>query len=347
MIDIVSHTIHHNSTVTDALVQMEKLGQHLTLFVVDDNNRLMGTLTDGDIRRGLIRKLGLLDKVELFMFRNCSYVSKNNFTVQDIASIKKKGVLLLPVLDEDKSIVKIANLSVTQTILPLDVVVMAGGEGRRLRPLTENTPKPLLKVGDKPIIEHNLDRLIHFGIDDYWICIRYLGEQLQQYFGDGASKNVSIRFIREDQPLGTIGAVRKIKDFRHDHILVTNSDLLTNLDYEGFFVDFIANGADLSVATIPYSVNIPYAVLDTANGHVVSFKEKPTYTYYSNAGIYLIRKEVLEQIPDGFYNATDLMEKLIQDGRKVISYPIIGYWLDVGNPQDYAKANQDIKHLKF
>ncbi|HMG88747.1 MAG TPA: nucleotidyltransferase family protein [Chryseolinea sp.] len=347
MIDIVSHTIHQNSTVTDALVQMDKLGQHLTLFVVDDDNRLMGTLTDGDIRRGLIKRLGLLDKVELFMFRSFSYVTKNSFTVQDVASIKEKGVLLLPVLDEDKRIIKIANLSTTQTILPLDVVVMAGGEGRRLRPLTEKTPKPLLKVGDKPIIEHNLDRLIHFGIDDYWICIRYLGEQLQQYFGNGESKNVSINFIWEDQPLGTIGAIRKIKDFKHDYILVTNSDLLTNLDYEGFFVDFMTNGADLSVATIPYSVNIPYAVLDTANGHVVSFKEKPTYTYYSNAGIYLMRKEVLEQIPDGFYNATDLMEKLIQDGRKVISYPIIGYWLDVGNPQDYAKANQDIKHLKF
>jgi dTDP-glucose pyrophosphorylase len=347
MIDIASHTIHLESTVTDALVQMEKLGQHLTLFVVDDDSRLMGTLTDGDIRRGLIKRLGLQDKVELFMFRHPSYVSKNNFTVQDIAKIKEKGVLLLPVLDESKRIVKIANLNTTQTILPLDVVVMAGGEGRRLRPLTEKTPKPLLKVGEKPIIEHNLDRLIHFGIDDYWICIRYLGEQLQQFFGNGESKNVSINFIWEDQPLGTIGAIRKIKDFKHDHILVTNSDLLTNLDYESFFVDFVTNGADFSVATIPYSVNIPYAVLDTANGHVVSFKEKPTYTYYSNAGIYLMKKEVLEHIPDGFYNATDLMEKLIQDGRKVISYPIIGYWLDVGNPQDYAKANQDIKHLKF
>ena len=347
MIDIGSHTIHHNSTVTDAFVQMDKLGQHLTLFVVDDDNRLMGTLTDGDIRRGLINRLGLLDKVELFMFRKFSYIIKNNFTVQDVATIKQKGVLLLPVLDDERKIVKIVNLSTTQTILPLDVVMMAGGEGRRLRPLTEKTPKPLLKVGDKPIIEHNLDRLIHFGIDDYWICIRYLGDQLEEYFGNGASKNISINFIREDQPHGTIGAIRKIKNFRHDYILVTNSDLLTNLDYEGFFVDFIDNGADFSVATIPYSVNIPYAVLDTANGHVVSFKEKPTYTYYSNAGIYLMRREVLEQIPEGFYNATDLMEKLIQQGRKVISYPIIGYWLDVGNPQDYAKANQDIKHLKF
>ena len=119
------------------------------------------------------------------------------------------------------------------------------------------------------------------------------------------------------------------------------------MDYEAFFVDFITNGADFSVATIPYSVNIPYAVLDTANGHVVSFKEKPTYTYYSNAGIYLMRKEVIEQIPERPYNATDLMEKLIHEGRKVISFPIIGYWLDVGNPQDYAKANQDIKHLRF
>ena len=223
---------------------------------------------------------------------------------------------------------------------------MAGGEGRRLRPLTEKTPKPLLKVGNKPILEHNIDRLIHFGIDDYWICVRYLGEQIEEYFGDGSLRNISIKYIWEEEPLGTIGAVTRITDFKHDHILVTNSDLLTNLDYEDFYLDFVKKEADLSVVTIPYSINVPYAVLETSNGHVLSFKEKPTYTYYSNGGIYLMKKSMLQYVPKGFFNATDLMEYLLKNSHRVVSYPLHGYWLDIGRTEDYARAQEDIKYLK-
>lgn len=347
MVDIASHTLRSKQTVTDALVQMDKLGQHLTLFVLDEHERLVGTLTDGDIRRGLLKKLTLTDTVERFMFHNFSCLKKNAFTVHEVSAIREKGVQLLPIVDQDMRIVKIVNLTTTRTILPIDVIVMAGGEGRRLRPLTETTPKPLLKVGPKPIIEHNLDRLIHFGVDDFWICVRYLGEQLEHYFGDGKKKNVAINFIWENEPLGTVGAVKKITDLKHEHVLITNSDLLTNLDYEDFYAEFIRNDAAISVATIPYVVNVPYAVLETSNGHVLNLKEKPTYTYYSNAGIYLMKREVLDLIPSGFFNATDLMETLIERGQKVTSYPIMGYWLDIGNPEDFEKANTDIKHLKF
>ena len=163
---------------------------------------------------------------------------------------------------------------------------MAGGRGQRLQPLTNTVPKPLLKVGDKAIMEHNLDRLALFGIDDFWISVKYLGEQIENYFGSGNQKNVKIEYVWENEPLGTIGAVSQIQNFEHDYVLITNSDLLTNIDYEQFFLDFIKQKADLAVLTIPYQVNIPYAVLEMNNGTVKSFKEKPTYTYYSNGGIY-------------------------------------------------------------
>ena len=152
----------------------------------------------------------------------------------------------------------------------------------------------------------------------------------------------------EDQPLGTIGAVSKIDNFEHEYILVTNSDLLTNLDYEHFYLDFIEQDADFAVVTIPYQVNIPYAVLETIDSQIKSFKEKPTYTYYSNGGIYLMKKSVLKHLPKNtHFNATDLMEKLIKENHKVISYPLIGYWLDVGKHEDFEKAQHDIKQIKF
>ncbi|MBI1767955.1 MAG: nucleotidyltransferase family protein [Bacteroidetes bacterium] len=347
MIDIKKHTIRSSKTIAEALLQLNELGEDLTLFVVDISDLLLGTITDGDIRRGLLKNISIHDTVDKVMKVNFKSIDEtiSDFTV--LEEFKALGIQLLPTVDSQGRIRKILNLNVLNTVLPVDVVIMAGGEGRRLRPLTEKVPKPLLAVGKKPILEHNIDRLINFGAENFWICIGYLGDQIERFFGDGANKGVNISYIKEEAPLGTIGAARNISGFRHDHILVINSDVLTNIDYKQFYMEFLSAGSDLAVATIPYNVNVPYAVLETSNGHVVSFKEKPTYTYHSNAGIYLIKKEALKNIPPGFFNATDLMEHLIKNGQKVISYPLIGYWLDIGKHEDYAKANEDIKHIKF
>jgi len=225
---------------------------------------------------------------------------------------------------------------------------MAGGRGQRLQPLTDTIPKPLLKVGGKPIMEYNIDRLASYGIDDFWVSVNYLGEQIQQYFGNGHSKSIKIDYVWESEALGTIGAVSKVSNFEHDYVLVTNSDLLTNVDYEIFFLDFIKNGADFAVLTIPYKVNIPYAVLETIDGKIKSLKEKPEYTYYSNGGVYLMKREMLQHIPQNtYFNSTDLMESLIIQKFKVISYPFSGYWLDVGKHEDFEKAQTDILNLNF
>ena len=348
MIDIASHVIARNKTVAEALVQMDKLGTDLTLFVIDDAKKLLGTLTDGDVRRGFIKGYGLTDPIEAIMFKDFSFLKKDSYRVNEVAKVRDLGVGLLPIVDDNMCIVKIVNLKSTKTILPLDVVMIAGGEGQRLRPLTKSTPKPLLNVGSKPIIEHNLDRLIKFGIDDFWICVRYLADQIVKYFGNRKKKNVTISYVKEKSPLGTIGAIKLIKEFKHDNLLVTNSDILTDLDYEDFYDDFVQSGADFSIVTVPYRVGVPYAVLETSDGRVLSFKEKPTYTYYSNGGIYLMKKQVVEKIPlDIPFNATDLIELLINEGGKVISYPLAGYWLDIGRMEDYEKAKSDIGHLKL
>lgn len=342
------HLIRSGSTTKDALIQLNILGKDAILFVVNERNQLLGSLTDGDVRRALINDFTTNTLVDDIIQSNPRFIRKGDNDIEAVIALRENLFRIIPVLNDQDEVVNVINFRELRSYLPIDAVIMAGGKGSRLMPLTENTPKPLLKVADKPILEHNMNRLAMYGIDDFWITINYLGDQIEDYFGDGKDKNLTINYVREPHALGTIGSVSLIHDFDHDYILLTNSDLLTNLDYEHFFLDFLKNDADLSVVTIPYNVNVPYAVLETSNGHVLSFKEKPTYTYYANGGIYVMKREVLDLIPKGeFFNATDLMEKLIEIGKKVISYPFMGYWLDIGKHEDYERAQKEYGSIKF
>lgn len=342
------HLIPLGVEIKTALKQLDKLAADAILFVVDEEYKLIGSLTDGDVRRGLLRDLTLASKVEEFIQPNPKYVFKNHTDINEIIQLRTSNFRIIPVLDEQRVVVNVINFRFFKSFLPIDALIMAGGRGERLKPLTDTTPKPLLKIGSKPIIEHNVDRLSSFGIHNFWLSIRYLGEQIQDHFKDGSEKNIKTKYVQEEQALGTIGAASLITDFEHQYVLITNSDILSNIDYEDYFLNFIQSGADLSVVTIPYDVSIPYAVMETNNGHVISLKEKPTYTYYSNGGIYLVKKDLLKLIPTGkHFNATDFMEKLISMNYKVHSYPLRGYWLDIGKPEDYAKAQQDINSIKF
>ena len=336
------------SSVLQGLERLDRLGADAIVFVVDNKDRLLGSLTDGDVRRGLLRGKGVEAPVDDIIQRHAKTVSKDNYSLNDIIEYRNNDFRVIPVLNGNNEIVNIINFRFQSSYLPVDAVIMAGGRGSRLRPLTDTTPKPLLKIGNKPIIDHSLHQLRKYGIDDYWISVRYLGEQLEEHFGNGQDLGVHINYVWEDEPLGTIGAVSKIDCFHHDHVLITNSDILTNLNYEDFYLDFLEKEADMAVVTIPYEVNIPYAVMETSNHHVLSFQEKPTYTYYSNGGIYLVKKDLLKWIPQNtFYNSTDLMEKVIQEGLKLISYPMRHYWLDIGKPEDFRRAQEDIEHLNL
>lgn len=342
------HLILTGTSIREALRVLDKLAEDAISFIVDKEDKLIGSLTDGDVRRGLIGGSELEQPVDDIIQLNPRFIRKGDQDIEKVIEYREKNFKVIPILDMDNRIVNVINFGELKSYLPVDIVVMAGGKGTRLRPLTENTPKPLLKVGDKPILEHNIGRLSLFGIDDFWISLNYLGEQIEEYFGNGNGNNLNIEYIWEKEPMGTIGAVSKVENFIHDYVLVTNSDILTNLDYEDFFLRFKEENADFAVVTIPYKVDVPYAVLETTNGHVMSFKEKPTYTYYSNGGIYLMKREVTDRIPkNSFYDTTDLMEALIADGKKVLSYPLSGYWLDIGKPEDYEKAQKDIKIIKL
>jgi dTDP-glucose pyrophosphorylase len=346
--DFKNNLIQSNASAEDALQILNNLGEDLVLFVIDGSSKLVGTVTDGDLRRGFLKGLTIHKPVKEFMNSSFYFVSKGEFTFEELIKYRKKGVKLLPVLDEDGAIINVYNFSKLISVLPMDAVIMAGGEGQRLRPLTENTPKPLLKVGSKPIIEHLVDRLIEYGINNIYITINYLGEQIVDYFGDGSSKGVSINYIHEKEKLGTAGSLGLISEFHNKTILLINSDILTNIDFEEYYRNFIESDADLMVACISYKVNIPYAIFEMDERKIVSLREKPTLNFYSNGGIYMMRNSVHDLIPQGkHYNATELIEDLIGIGKNVSSYPVIDYWLDIGKMDDFLKAQEDIKHLKI
>ena len=348
MINYRKHLITSKVPIKEALQKLDILARDAILFVVDANDKLIGSLTDGDVRRGLLKGVTIDEDVGEIIQQNPRFIRKGSENIHKIIKLRKQNFRIIPVIDSEDKVITIVNFRNLRSYLPIDAIIMAGGRGQRLKPLTDITPKPLLKVGNKSIMEHNVDRLALYGIDDFWFSVKYLGNQIVDYFGDGKDKNRSIQYVWEDEPLGTIGSVSKIDDFKHEHVLVSNSDILTNLNYEAFYLDFLEKDADFAVVTIPYNVSIPYAVLETSNGHVLDFKEKPTYTYYSNGGIYLMKLAVLDYIPNGkHFNATDLMERLIQENKKVVSYPLVGYWLDVGKYEDFEKAQNDINTIKF
>jgi dTDP-glucose pyrophosphorylase len=338
------YTIQEKASCIEAMKKLDLGKSNQTLFVLDNDKRLIGTITDGDIRRGLIKGLNLESPVHLFCNRRFSFIN-GEIDVPEIHRLKKGGKKLLPKLYADGQIEKVYDLTKLNSILPLHAVIMAGGRGERLRPLTDHIPKPMLLLGDKPIIEHSIDRLISFGIETITISVGYLSEQIINYFGDGTSKGISINYIVENIPLGTLGCLSLIENIKQDSLLVINSDVFSSIDFEDFYLNFINSNADMAVASIPYSVDIPYAIMELNENQITSFKEKPKNTYYANAGIYLIKKVNISAIPkNSFFNATDLMNYLIANG-KLIHHPITGYWIDIGKHDDYNKAKEIIKHL--
>ena len=340
------HLIQVTATALVALERINNLSstRSLALFVLN-GEECIGTLTDGDIRRGLLKGNTLQTTLDSFLNTNFQFLREDDDYFDQLSILRKKEITLIPVLDQKNKIIDVINLSTSISKLPVSVLLMAGGFGTRLKPLTNDTPKPMLVVGGKPIIEHNIDRLIKFGIKEFYISVKYLKEQIINYFGDGSAKGINITYIEEKEPLGTIGALSKINSIDNKTLLIMNSDLLTDLNFESFYKDFTRLNSKMLVLSIPYNVNIPYAVLESEDNNVKSFIEKPTYTYYSNGGIYLLSFSIKNKIPkETFYNATDLMKELIQENA-LSHYTHKGYWLDIGKAKDFEQSQYDIKNL--
>lgn len=343
------HLFPHNKTLLEALSVINSLSPDpLVLFVVDEEKRMVGTLTDGDSRRALIAGASVNDPVTKIMHRNFNYIQQEDIeNVFEIRHQKEMQMKLLPILDQNRHIVDIINLEKFKSRLPVDAVLMAGGKGERLRPLTEKKPKPLLSIGNKAIIDHNVDRLISYGIQHINVTINYLKEQIIEHYKE-PHNGILVQTIEEPKFLGTIGSIKLVPKFYNDTVLLMNSDLFTNIDYEDFFLHFKEYDAEMSVAAVPYNVSIPYGILDLDGRNIKGLLEKPQYNHYANAGIYLIKRRALDEIPDGeFFNATDLVEKLISEGKSVIRYPLNGTWIDIGNIQEYERAKDLVKHINM
>lgn len=349
MSQLDNYTINQDASIIEALKKIDALSAEftLTLFVVDNNNRVIGTVTDGDCRRAVLRGNVLSDKISNVMNTKFTSLCVDCFDIDKQRFIQKKRLKLVPVLDTDGRIVKILNFQTKKSYLPIDAVLMAGGKGERLRPMTLTTPKPLLEVAGKPIIDYNVDNLLDHGVEHINVTTNYLAEQLDAHFSQPCG-GVQVRCVREPKYLGTMGSIKFVKIWHSDTILVMNSDLFTNIDLEDFFLHFKEHDADMSVAAVPYSVSIPYGIFDIEGAREIKgIREKPSYHYYANAGIYLLKRDILNLIPDDtFFNATDLMDMLIAQNKSVIRFPLSGYWIDIGKPEDFKKVQDLAQHMK-
>ena len=342
------NTINGSSSLLEALKKIDSLSnESLTLFVLDDDNKVRGTVTDGDIRRYLVSGGKLSDSISNAMHTNYSFIKEGETClVLKLREMKSRGISLVPLLNTEGHIINIYDLSNYKSYLPVDAVLMAGGKGERLRPLTEKTPKPLLTVGDKAIIDHNVDRLISYGVKHINVTVNYLAEQIEEHFMEPRS-GVQVKCFREPKFLGTIGSIRYVTELYNDAVLVMNSDVFTNLDFEDFYLHFKEHNADMSVCAVPYSVKVPYGIFEIEGKRdIKGIVEKPTYDLSANAGIYLIKRELLDMIPaDVMFHSTDLLSVAVEAGKKVIRFPLNGTWIDIGNPQEYNRANELVGHM--
>lgn len=335
---IESNTIPAGCTMRDALKCLNSLsGSAMTLFVIDSHGKVVGSLTDGDVRRWLVAGGSPDDRVEKAMFRNFMALRPDDNQWETVSKARSRRLRLLPQLDAEGRITGILDLKMIRAKLPLDAVLMAGGKGERLRPLTLETPKPLLKIGGKAIIDYNVDALHGVGVDNIFVTVNYFKEQIISHF---AGSEPEVKCVAEPCRLGTIGSLSLVKGLRNDNLLLMNSDILTSLDFEKLWITHISSGADLTIAAVPYPVTIPFAILETDGNRVSGLTEKPTFNYFASGGVYILKRKLVERIPAGEYlDAPDFIESLLRDGGKVVYHPVDGTWIDIGSPADFKYAD--------
>lgn len=345
----MSYTIKDTASLLDALKKIDELSKRNSrvIFVEDAAGKIIGSVSDGDCRRALIKGNTVDSPVSKIMNRSFIFLRKGKHDVATVQRIRTEGLKYVPELNADGTLSTVRDFTNGRSYIPVDAVLMAGGKGTRLRPLTLETPKPLLKVADKPIIDYNVENLMRYGVEHINVTVNYLGEQIEEHFAKPVDGQ-QIRCVREGTYLGTIGSLRIIDEWHSDTILLMNSDLFTNIDFEAFYIHFLKHNADMSVAAVPYNVSIPYGIFELENTREIrGIREKPSFYYYANAGIYLIKRDLLGLIPkDTVYNATDFMSQLIGLGKKVIRFPITGYWVDIGKPEDFKKVQEFARNLE-
>ncbi|MDN5067872.1 nucleotidyltransferase family protein [Aliarcobacter butzleri] len=332
-----------NSTIKEALKIIDNGALQIAL-VVNENDILLGTLTDGDIRRGLLKGLDLNSSIESIIFKTPT-IAKISDTKEEILKVAlSKKLHQIPIVDERGKILGIQEIE--ELIKPKDktnkVILMVGGLGTRLRPLTENTPKPMLKVGNKPILQTIVEKFAEYGYTNIIMCVNYKSHMIQDYFGDGKEFGVNIEYILENQRMGTAGALSLLKDKPNEPFFVMNGDLLTNINFEHLHNYHIATNSIGTMCVREYDFQVPYGVVNIKESKIISIEEKPTHKFFVSAGIYMLNSEVLNYIPKNeFFDMPTLFDKLISLNQNTVSFPIREYWLDIGRMEEYKKANDE------
>lgn len=335
--------------VTEALERLQRAGTGVLLLVGEDR-KLFGVLTDGDVRRQILKQ-GSLDGPCGQIATQSPVLARSSMTPLEVLQLMDTGreflVNQLPVIDDDGTVVGLwLRSDFTPKVQPA-AVIMAGGYGTRLRPHTETTPKPMLPMGGRPLLERTVERLRAAGIQSVRMTTHYLGDRITSHFGDGSAFGVDISYLCEESPLGTAGGLASLRQSQQP-LLVINGDVLTKVDFQAMLAFHREQCAELTVGVRTYELQVPYGVLDCAGERVTAFREKPVHQCLVNAGIYLIEPSALGLIPEGKrFDMSDLVQGLLREKRAVVSFPIIEYWIDVGRVGDYERAQADVGNGLF
>lgn len=317
-------------------------------LVVDEKGCLIGTVTDGDVRRGILRGLGLDSSVAEIMNKNFSFSHAEDAREKILAIMSNKSLHQLPVIDHNGCLVGIHTIDslMASTARNNIVFLMAGGLGSRLKPLTANCPKPLLKVGGKPILESIIESFIEQGFKNFYISINYKGEMIEEYFGNGSDLGVQINYIREDKRLGTAGSIKLIPETNSQPIIVMNGDILTKVDFRNLIDFHINQEADATLCIREYQLEVPYGVVLIERNRFRGIEEKPKEKFHINAGLYVINPELINYIPENtYFDMPELFRILAKEDRETAVYPIREYWMDIGHMDDYERANGEYQEV--
>jgi dTDP-glucose pyrophosphorylase len=327
----------------DVLATIDRAGCQMAL-VVDANRRLLGTLSDGDVRRGLLRGLDLSNPAASAMHTTptCAKAGDPGHTI--LSTMRRLGLHQIPVLDGDGIVVGLETVDdyLTRPVRDNWVVVMAGGLGSRLSELTRDTPKPMLRIGSRPLLETIVRSYAEHGFRRFWFAVNYKAEQIERHFGDGSALGVDVRYLRERERMGTAGALGLLPKLPNAPILVTNADLLTKEDY-GYMLDrHVESGADATMAVRDYEMQVPFGVVREREGCIEAIDEKPVQRFVVAAGMYVLSPQALELVPRGQpIDMPSLFEMMVRAGLRTRCHHTDGYWLDIGRLPDYERAILD------
>jgi len=335
------------STIKEALNIIDRGAMQIAL-VIDEDEKLLGTLTDGDIRRGLLNNLSLDDSIETIIFKTPTVCTTEDTKEKILEIALAKKLHQIPIVDKNGKLVGIKEID--ELLKPAyksnRVVLMVGGLGTRLRPLTDKTPKPMLKVGNKPILETIILNFKKYGFVNIVLCVSYKSEIIEEYFKDGSEFGVNIEYVHENKRMGTAGALSLVKERLDEPFFVMNGDLLTSINFENMMEYHILNNSIATMGVREYDFQIPYGVVKTEGVNIVSIEEKPVHQFFVSGGVYVLSPKVLKYIPeDEYYDMPTLFEKVIEKREKSISFPIHEYWLDIGRIEEFEKANNEFHEV--